>query len=346
MHPDPFVTPSSAIISPNIIRYLLKVADAHSVSLDRALRSVSLTRASIDAATLRFSYRQGRSIIEQALELLPVRALGVEVGALQPITSSGVLGLAMMSSATLEDAVEIAIRFQNLAGSMVRWRSWKEERSLIVSASLPETDTPVGRFLIEEGFANITRMARDVAGIEAPRLIELSYDFAALGESYRAYFRCPVKRSAAVNAWHLPIEYAGLTLPAADEWAHREAVSLLEAEARSVLERQELVATLAAHIEEDLPEVKPLSDYARILAVSERTLRRRLVDVGSNYSRVLDDVRKRLAAGHFAKGELSLSEVSYRLGYSDERSLRRSTLRWFGSQPGELRKSGALDRTI
>jgi hypothetical protein len=43
------VTPSSAVITPNIIRYLLQVADEHGVSLERALRAASLTRSAIES---------------------------------------------------------------------------------------------------------------------------------------------------------------------------------------------------------------------------------------------------------------------------------------------------------
>ena len=333
---DAFLAPSSAIITPNIIRHLLLVADDHGVSLERALRSASLTRASVDSPALRVSYRQGRIIIEKALELIPVTALGLEVGRRQPITASGLLGLAMMSSATLLDAVRVGVRFQNLAGSMVRWQSAVEAASVFVTATVPDADSPVGRFLVEEGFANITRMARDVARITAPRLIQLAFAPERDRRVYAEYFGCAVEFSADRNAWHVPLQTAHEPLPTAEPWTLRETVALLEARMGTIAERQELVAVLAAHIEDALPEVRPFAEYALRLAMSERTLRRRLIEVGSSYSRVLDDVRKRLAAELFAAPGYNTAEIAYRLGYDDERSLRRSTLRWFGLSPKAL----------
>lgn len=341
MSDGPFLTPSSAIITPNIIRHLLRVADDHGVSLDRALRAASLTRESIDSPALRVSYRQGRLIIEKALDSLPIPALGLEVGQRQPITASGVLGLAMMSSATLLDAVELGMRFQNLAGSMVRWHSVIEGGSVVVTATVPDSESPVGRFLVEEGFANITRMARDVAGIRSPRHVELAFAPDGHARSYADFFDCAIAFSAGRNAWHLPLSTAREPLPTAEPWTLAAMVAALEAETRSVVERQELVAVLAAHVEDALPVIRPLADYARLLATSERTLRRRLIEVGSSYSRVLDDVRKRVAAELFATPGLSTAEISYRLGYEDERSLRRSTLRWFGASPAALHDMAA-----
>lgn len=342
MQDDPVFTPSSAIITPNIIRHLLRVADDHGISLDRALRAASLTRESVDAPALRVSYRQGRTIIESAIALLPIATLGLEVGRRQPITASGLLGLAMMSSRTLLDAVDVGLRFQNLAGSMVRWQSVIEGGSLVVTATVPDPGAGVGRFLVEEGLANITRMARDVAALTDPRLVELTFPDAGRGpgadtrRAYADYFGCPVTLSAPRNAWHVPLSIARAPLATADPWTSAETVALLEAQTESIVERQELVAVLAAHVEEALPDVPPLSHYARLLAMSERTLRRRLIEVGSSYSHVLDDVRKRLASDLFRAPGLSTAEISYRLGYGDERSLRRSTFRWFGASPTAL----------
>ncbi len=344
MHADPLTTPSSAIIAPNIIRYLLRVAEERGVSLERALLAASLTRQTVDSPTLRVSYRQGRTIIEQALAAIDSPALGVEVGRRQPITASGVLGLAMLTSATLHDAVLMGVRYQNLAGSMVRWAAGYESDSLVVTATVPEAGSPVGRFLVEEGFANITRMARDSAGLTEPRRIEFTFNEAGGREAHAAYFACALSYGARRNSWQLPAALAEAALPTADPWALREASQLLEAQTGNVVARQELVAVLAAHIEDALPAVHPLSVYARTLALSERTLRRRLIEVGSSYSPVLDDVRRRLAEELLANPVLSLPEVSFRLGYSDERSLRRSTLRWFGASPSEARLKAQTPR--
>ncbi|BDZ56083.1 AraC family transcriptional regulator [Agromyces marinus] len=330
------VTPSSAVITPNIIRYLLQVADEHGVSLDRALRAASLTRAAIDSPALRVSYRQGRAIIEQAVMLVPVPALGLEVGRRQPITASGLLGLAMMSSATLREAVNVGLRFQNLAGSMVRFSSAEEVGALVVTAALRESVSAVGTFLVEEAFANFTRMAHEITVSARPGMVELTHPAGTDAEVYRELFGSAVRFSAPRNAWHVPLAAAHAPLPSADAWTHRDTVAMLEAQTENLVERQELVAVLAVQIEQALPEVLPLAAHARALATSERTLRRRLLEVGASYSGVLDDVRKRLAAELFTSPTLTTAEIAFRLGYRDDRSLRRSTLRWFGSSPAAL----------
>ncbi|PRI12633.1 AraC family transcriptional regulator [Leucobacter massiliensis] len=345
MHPVPPATPeppptepSSAIVAPHIIRYLVLVAEERGVSLDRALRSVSLSRATLDSPALRVSYRQGRVVIGAALRELGVPALGLLVGARQPITASGVLGLAMMASATLEEAVTVGMRFQGLVGSMVRWGAAREGAQLVVTASVSDDRSPVDRFLVEEGLANTARMAREGAGV--PVRVELARPAppAAEARMFTEHFGSPARFGAGRNAWLVPLQRAREPLPTADRWARAEAIRVLEAQSLHVVARQELVAVLAARIEDALPEVLPLARHAQALATSERTLRRRLADAGSGYAEVLDEVRRSLAERLLARDELTLADVSLRLGYSDERSLRRSVHRWFGTTPRGLRR--------
>jgi hypothetical protein len=205
----------------------------------------------------------------------------------------------MMSSATLRDAVRVGLRFQNLAGSMVRWSSAEEAGGLVVTAALQEPASAVGTFLIEEGFANITRMARDVAGLAGPQLVELAHAAGSDPAVYRDYFGNAVRFAAARNAWHVPLASAHAALASADAWTHRETVALLETQTDSIIERQELVAVLATQIEDALPDAPARG--ARTCTRDERADTPATADRGgASYSGVLDDVRKRLAAELFA----------------------------------------------
>jgi len=72
------------------------------------------------------------------------------------------------------------------------------------------------------------------------------------------------------------------------------------------------------------------------MGVSVATLRRRLADEGHSYRGLLSHVRQQqtLAA---LKAEMGLEDLAEGLGYSEARSLRRATRRWFGVPPSALR---------
>lgn len=89
----------------------------------------------------------------------------------------------------------------------------------------------------------------------------------------------------------------------------------------------------------DLLWQSPL-DQARLagmMGLSVPTLRRRLAEEGHSFRGLLSHVRQQqtLAA---LKAEVGLEDLAAGLGYSEARSLRRATRRWFGAPPSALRR--------
>ena len=84
-----------------------------------------------------------------------------------------------------------------------------------------------------------------------------------------------------------------------------------------------------------------LETVARRLAVSPRTLQRRLAESGTNWRRELDRAR-RAVAGTLAE-TTTQSALASRLGYSDARALRRAARRWKSDLAGEIAADGDID---
>ncbi|NJD24729.1 MAG: AraC family transcriptional regulator [Betaproteobacteria bacterium] len=80
-----------------------------------------------------------------------------------------------------------------------------------------------------------------------------------------------------------------------------------------------------------------LAGIAQQLGMNERTLQRRLEARQIRFSNILDRVRQSQAREFLAQPALPLSEVAILLGYSEQRSLSRACLRWFGTTPAALR---------
>ncbi|MEF9995310.1 MAG: AraC family transcriptional regulator ligand-binding domain-containing protein [Burkholderiaceae bacterium] len=72
------------------------------------------------------------------------------------------------------------------------------------------------------------------------------------------------------------------------------------------------------------------------LAMSERTLQRRLAAEGTSYAELLDSERREAAQRLLAIGRLSPTEMSYRLGFSDPSNFYRACKRWFGQAPRQM----------
>ena len=79
---------------------------------------------------------------------------------------------------------------------------------------------------------------------------------------------------------------------------------------------------------------------AKKLAVTPRTLQRRLQDEGSSFQGVLDAVRADLAQRYLTDNRLGVSEVAFLLGYADASAFARAFRRWYGKAPAESRRPG------
>lgn len=78
------------------------------------------------------------------------------------------------------------------------------------------------------------------------------------------------------------------------------------------------------------------SKLAGAMGISVATLRRRLADEGQSYRALIGQVRQQQALAAL-KTEVGLEDLAAGLGYSEARSLRRATHRWFGAAPSQLR---------
>lgn len=72
-----------------------------------------------------------------------------------------------------------------------------------------------------------------------------------------------------------------------------------------------------------------LADVAQLLAMTPRTLQRRLAEHETSFRKVVDGLRRELHARLTAQG-ICAQEIAFRLGYADMGSFRRAQRRWGG----------------
>ncbi|KAF0802882.1 AraC family transcriptional regulator [Alcanivorax xiamenensis] len=82
---------------------------------------------------------------------------------------------------------------------------------------------------------------------------------------------------------------------------------------------------------------KPLALCASLLAVSERTLQRRVEAEGQDFRSLLSDSRRQLALTLMPWRDLTTEQLAARLGYSQTAQFYRAFRDWFGESPGRKR---------
>jgi AraC-like DNA-binding protein len=83
--------------------------------------------------------------------------------------------------------------------------------------------------------------------------------------------------------------------------------------------------------------VPTVSSIASGLAMSARTLQRRLSEQGHSFQGVVDMTRKDLAQRLLAETDYSLAEVAFLTGFSEQSGFSRAFKRWAGQTPRSYR---------
>lgn len=108
------------------------------------------------------------------------------------------------------------------------------------------------------------------------------------------------------------------------------------------LDRNDVLAQVRRRILEQLPSGRPTQgEVARRLALSPRTLHRRLVGAGTSFEELLDETRHELATGYLQRSDYSIAEV----GFAEVSSFSRAFRRWTGRPPSALREAPGVTRS-
>lgn len=334
---DPRYT--AAVIPTTVLTVLAQVADAENVAVDPWLTGLGLTRAQIEDADVRVSYRQASLVIRRALKAMPRKGLGMEVGMRQNLGTFGVLGLAMMTARTFGEAMAIGIEHNGVVGTMMDIELevlGPDEAALLARPRFPDDD--ILMFLCEELFASSLAVCRGLVGAAFnPARVELTYAAPAHAEEYRNFFKCDVRFGARHNRAVVERKWLEMPLPTHHPVSAQQALAICRDQAAQIRRQSEVVASVERILRRRLHEHPTLEEVARTLNLTERTLRRHLAAAGRVYRDIHDRVRTERALELLHAGSLSIADIGNEVGFSDPREFRRAFKRWTGMAPRTVR---------
>jgi AraC-like DNA-binding protein len=306
----------------------------------RGIRAdISLAGTGIDLSLDRVTYQQRIDQLSNMLDLLGMNGAWLESPHTVTISDYGLLGYAMMSSATLEQAVQIAVKYHKLAGAMfeLAFDVDGDEAVLRIDHLLP--GGRVGQYTVEELFVGISRLIGLLLGRDhKPSRILLNYEAPEYAEKHLQCFRCPVIFDQPSCQYRFSREELAESLAEADANTAR----ICEESCRKLLNQMEIeddIISRICYLLLSTPgEFPKLDAVANKLSLGARTLRRRLNDLGTSYQRILDDVRRELAIEYLRTTNLTVQEIAELLGYSEVTNFRRAFMRWVELSPYQYRK--------
>ncbi|MFY8060963.1 MAG: AraC family transcriptional regulator [Arenimonas sp.] len=252
--------------------------------------------------------------------------------------SMDAMGYAMMSSPTLLDALKRGVRYLGAVTSASNARLERTAQGYCLEVNLMAGIVDVQRQNHEFTTLSILKFLRWIAGPDLnPVLIEFMHAKPVDTSLYIDAFSCPIHFNSAHMAMTFSETDAARILVTAN--AQMAAIHDQVAEQRiSQLGGSENALRVKQLIVQSLPEGEPTrDDIAAKMAISSRTLQRRLQDEGQTFHEILDEVRHNLAKRYLGNEKLSLADVAHLLGFSDQSSFTRAAHRWFDTSPSKYR---------
>lgn len=91
-------------------------------------------------------------------------------------------------------------------------------------------------------------------------------------------------------------------------------------------------------LRDSLPNLLSLNEVAQRLALSPRTLHRRLEREGETFQSLKDQLRRDLAVYALTRTGAPLKQIAADLGFADQAAFQRAFVQWTGLTPGAYRK--------
>ncbi|WP_245839251.1 helix-turn-helix domain-containing protein [Nocardia donostiensis] len=270
----------------------------------------------------------------------PGPGAGLAVAAAAPIGALTTWDYLVVTGSTLADSLQHARPYHRLVTAAAEGFDLDHDGELTIGYRTTAGDQAVAATINEYVLAYYLRRAREATG----RHILPA----------RVTFSTPAPRSHDALTTGFGTDHIEFDAPA-------DSITFTSADAEAPLLRADpaLGALLRNHAELVLATARPirgpldafriamnaavddseptLPAVARRLNTSPRSLQRRLAEHGTTWRNELDAARYERAEKLLRQGDLTVDAIARRLGFTDDRALRKAFRRWRGTSPSDLR---------
>lgn len=326
--------------STSFCRILTDYLIAHGFPTDAVVAAMGVDNEALADRDGRVARRAWLRAFEVAVEVTRDPDLGLLVGESIRPAHLGALGYILMSCESMRQAAELDQRWHSLNADGERLEYARDGELSKRTLYLPDGEPPPPACAVACAAAASVGFARWLAGADdGLRRVALTYSEPANREAHDRFFRCEIVWDAPyITVWRDPTVLRK-PLAQADPGLRvrmEERASRLAAEraAPDLLVRR--VRDVVARNVREAPS--DLETVAGVLELSPKALSRRLADSGTTFSRIVDDTRRELALGYIVDASLTLVDVAFLCGFSEQSAFNRAFKRWTGVPPGEYRR--------
>ncbi len=320
----------------------------YGIDPDEVFRDAGLDPELLDDPNERYPARAMARLWEYAEARAGDPCFGLTAAAQWHPTTWHGLGFAWLASATIEEALRRLVRYSAVISTAADFRIDDQDGALtMVIAAQHGSGIDPNPVVMDAVTANIVQMARMTFGPEfRPQSVSLTHDGCGCRQRRQEFFRSPIYYGAEriavtidlADARH-PLSSANAELAYANEKVIRDYLAQLSG--------SPTVMRVKARLIDGMPSgVVPAGVIAAELNMSSRSLQRKLREEGTTYKAVLEETRRELAQRLIDDDDLTLSDITYMLGFSEVSSFSRSFKRWTGMSPSARRRGEDLTQSF
>ncbi|MGJ8630701.1 MAG: AraC family transcriptional regulator [Glaciecola sp.] len=289
------------------------------------------------------SAQQHKGVLLDAMHAYSGTDLGLTLGLQRSIATHDQLAYLMLSSASLREASNTGLKYQNysgrFSGNLVVTTFSEIQAQGCYQINARDALGELRLLAIEDILANIVTTARWVLGQALP-ITKLRCDYPAPAHAvrYESIFQCPIEFDASATQLFFNAEILDKPLPQASP----QSVMLYKrlCEEKSITHSHGDIAWQLSQIIVENPASPPsLHDAAIRLHCSSRTLSRKLLAQGWRYQQLIDQVKEIHARRHLSDPTLSITRIGQQLGYADSAGFHRAFKKWTGFSPRAFRQA-------
>lgn len=318
------------------LRPLLRLLDDRGLDADAMLVQHGLSRGQLMSADLRIDVAVTSALLEEARVRTGDPAIGLTLVRFTEYAAFGPLGVALAAGGSLRAVLARITRYHAIVSDAVVSRFEESAGALVVefadrAGAAPHPQSILFVMACVGAFVRL-RLPRPVS----PRLVVLRDVDDVCRAAASRFFACSVELGDCCR-----IEYPSADAAAMLDGSDPEMAALLEQTltARLAPAGRPWSVELALWLESRLPEGEPtLAETARALGTSERSLQRKLGAEQRTWRQVIDDTRRALVERHLHAPGMSLTELSFLLGFADTSSFSRAFRKWYGVSATEYKK--------
>lgn len=292
--------------------------------------------AEIRNFTLEQEFRFHRNLLELSGDAL----LGLKLGSSYTLDKYGLLGYAFLSAPTLRHAMTLLHSYGPLSFTLFKINFLAAQAMAVLRFSRKELiPQDLLTFYSDRDLAAATLGGQDVLPEPLKLLgVEVMHEAGKHREDYENFFGCPVSFGAAHSELRCDAAILDAPMPQRDA----DTSALCQQQCQLLLARMSTSSGFVDKVRQLIvarPGYFPDIDYlAEKLAMTSRTLRRRLNAENSSYQQILCDVRHQLAQEYLGTSSLPIEEIAVLLGYSNPGNFTNAFKRWHGCSPSQYRQ--------